>query len=232
MVEARWVGLAATSPGMKKIGHGRPSDFHGTCQWVKENFRGPVTASRNLLDRANADHRFDHRSTTLTFPTSSHRCLPYKPLNEFRRSSSECLSSEEQTQEKLRFYNGFAIQRRAPWFTGGESMDERRRYEVHILYASLISLQTSSNLNRRWMLVIIIPLFVCPLTSCQRGEHTINDELVFSNHTGYVFHDSRGIECGSTEELETLREFIRHKCAEKRLQDKLHAIWFVRLPFS
>jgi hypothetical protein len=65
----------------------------------------------------------------------------------------------------------------------------------------------------------------------QRGEHTIDDELVFSNHTGYVFHDSRGIESGCTEELETLKEFIRRKCGEKRLRDKLHAIWFA-LPFS
>jgi hypothetical protein len=61
---------------------------------------------------------------------------------------------------------------------------------------------------------------------CQRGEHTIDDKLVFSNHTGYVFHDSRGIESGSTEELEILKEFIRRKCGEKRLGDKLHAIWF------
>jgi hypothetical protein len=49
---------------------------------------------------------------------------------------------------------------------------------------------------------------------------------VFSNHTGYVFHDSRGIEAGSTEELEILKEFIRRKCGEERLSDKLHAIWF------
>jgi hypothetical protein len=67
---------------------------------------------------------------------------------------------------------------------------------------------------------------------CQRGEHTIDDELVFSNHTGYVFHDSRGIESGGTEELETLKEFIRRKCAEKQLRNKLHAIWFAQLPFS
>jgi hypothetical protein len=70
-------------------------------------------------------------------------------------------------------------------------------------------------------------LLVCPLTWYQRGEHVIDDELVFSNHTGYVFHDSRGIESGGTEELETLKEFIRRKCGEKRLHDKLHAIWFV-----
>jgi hypothetical protein len=49
---------------------------------------------------------------------------------------------------------------------------------------------------------------------------------VFSNHTGYVFHDSRGIEAGSTEELKILREFIRRKSGEEKLSDKLHAIWF------
>ncbi|KAH9054854.1 hypothetical protein EDB87DRAFT_1580223 [Lactarius vividus] len=32
--------------------------------------------------------------------------------------------------------------------------------------------------------------------SMNRGEHTIDDELVFSNNRGYVFHDSRGIESG------------------------------------
>jgi hypothetical protein len=177
--------------------------------------------------------RIIDRPSPLAFPTSSHRCLPYKPLDKsFRISSSECLSSEGQTLEKPRFCNGFAIQRRAPRFTGWETMGKRRRYVVHILYSSLISLRTSSNLNRRWVLVIIVLLVVCPLTTCQRGEHTIDNELVFSNHTGYVFHDSRGIECGSTKELETLKEFIRRKCAEKQLRNKLHAIWFARLPLS
>ncbi len=60
----------------------------------------------------------------------------------------------------------------------------------------------------------------------QRGEHNINNELVFSNHTGYVFHDSRGIECGSTEELDVLHEFIRRKGGASRLHDRLHTIWF------
>ncbi|KAH9171506.1 hypothetical protein EDB89DRAFT_2096926 [Lactarius sanguifluus] len=62
--------------------------------------------------------------------------------------------------------------------------------------------------------------------SMDRGEHTIDDQLVFSNHRGYVFHDSCGIESGSKEELRILQEFIRRKCAERRLQDKLHAIWY------
>jgi hypothetical protein len=49
---------------------------------------------------------------------------------------------------------------------------------------------------------------------------------VFSKHEGYVFHDSRGIESGSTAELGILQEFIRRKCGESRLEDRLHAIWF------
>ena len=67
------------------------------------------------------------------------------------------------------------------------------------------------------------------LTLTQRGEHVIDDELVFSNHTGYVFHDSRGIECGDTMEVDILQEFIRRKASERRLQSRLHAIWFALL---
>ena len=76
------------------------------------------------------------------------------------------------------------------------------------------------------MFVIIMLLFACPLTWCQRGEDIIDDDLVFSGHTGYLFHDSRGMECGSTEELETLRGFIRRKCGEK-IQYGLHISRFL-----
>ncbi len=94
------------------------------------------------------------------------------------------------------------------------------------LSASLISLPTRLNLTRPSMLVKIVLLFGCFLTWSQRGKHTIDDELVFSNHKGYVFHDSRGIESGGIEELGILQEFIRRKCGERRLSDRLHAIWF------
>jgi len=47
------------------------------------------------------------------------------------------------------------------------------------------------------------------------------------NHDGYVFHDSRGFEAGSKDELETVQEFVKRKSQEKRLTDRLHAIWFV-----
>ncbi len=65
-----------------------------------------------------------------------------------------------------------------------------------------------------------------PLTPSQRGKHDIDDELVFSNHTGYIFHDSRGIESGATEELEILRAFIQCRASASQLQSRLHAIWF------
>jgi hypothetical protein len=61
----------------------------------------------------------------------------------------------------------------------------------------------------------------------QRGLHNIEDELVFSNHEGYVFHDSRGFEAGGEDELKLVQDFVRRKSQEKRLKDRLHAIWFV-----
>ncbi|KAH9033842.1 hypothetical protein EDB84DRAFT_1676291 [Lactarius hengduanensis] len=62
--------------------------------------------------------------------------------------------------------------------------------------------------------------------SMDRGEHNIDDELIFSNHEGYIFHDSRGIESGGIDELQILQQFIRRKCQETRLRDRLHAIWY------
>jgi hypothetical protein len=61
----------------------------------------------------------------------------------------------------------------------------------------------------------------------QRGEHDIEDELTFTNHDGYVFHDSRGFEAGNEDELRIVQEFVRRRLQERQLNDKLHAIWFV-----
>jgi hypothetical protein len=61
----------------------------------------------------------------------------------------------------------------------------------------------------------------------QRGEHDITDELVFANHRGYVFHDSRGFEAGGEAELKIVQEFVHRKSREPRLKKRLHAIWFV-----
>ena len=64
-------------------------------------------------------------------------------------------------------------------------------------------------------------------TRRQRDLHDIEDELIFANHDGYVFHDSRGFEAGSEDELKIVQEFVTRKSREKRLSDRLHAIWLV-----
>ena len=61
----------------------------------------------------------------------------------------------------------------------------------------------------------------------QRGLHNIEDELAFSKHEGYVFHDSRGFEAGGEDELKIVQDFVRRKSQGKQLKDRLHAIWFV-----
>ena len=83
------------------------------------------------------------------------------------------------------------------------------------------------NSTRPWRLVTRHVVCCRPLVTLnQRGEHEIDDELHFSNHKGYVFHDSRGIESGSIEEVKLLRGFIQLKTSADRLQSRVHAIWF------
>ncbi|KAJ6504538.1 GTP-binding protein [Mycena vulgaris] len=60
----------------------------------------------------------------------------------------------------------------------------------------------------------------------ERGRHNISDELEFSNHKGYVFHDSRGLESGTADELKTIHDFVGDRSRHKRLRDRLHAIWY------
>jgi hypothetical protein len=59
----------------------------------------------------------------------------------------------------------------------------------------------------------------------QRGRHNIEDEFVFTNNEGYVFHDSRGFEAGDDCELKIVQEFVSRRSCERRLNDRLHAIW-------
>jgi hypothetical protein len=64
----------------------------------------------------------------------------------------------------------------------------------------------------------------------QRGEHDIEYEITFASHDGYVFHDSRGFESGEEKELQIVQDFVRRRSQEKKLNERLHAIWFV--PFG
>ena len=63
------------------------------------------------------------------------------------------------------------------------------------------------------------------ISSNQRGNHNIEDELVFTKHNGYVFHDSCGFESGGEDELRIVQDFVRERAVSPRLQDRLHAIW-------
>ncbi|KAJ7832457.1 hypothetical protein B0H14DRAFT_3871938 [Mycena olivaceomarginata] len=64
----------------------------------------------------------------------------------------------------------------------------------------------------------------------ERGQHDISDELTFTNHKGYVFHDSRGLECGGEKELQIVQDFIRDRSERGKLQDRIHVIWHVPFP--
>jgi hypothetical protein len=61
----------------------------------------------------------------------------------------------------------------------------------------------------------------------QRGEHDIELEITFTNNKGYVFHDSCGFESGNETELEIVQNFVRSRSRDGRLNERLHAIWFI-----
>jgi antirestriction protein len=65
------------------------------------------------------------------------------------------------------------------------------------------------------------------LTQCQRGEHEITNQLVFKSNPGYIFHDSRGFETGSVDEIERVKTFIAERVKTNKLSKQIHAIWCV-----
>jgi hypothetical protein len=59
----------------------------------------------------------------------------------------------------------------------------------------------------------------------QRGEHDIENEMVFRNNPGFIFHDSRGFEAGGESEFDKVKAFITSRSKEVKLKNQLHAIW-------
>jgi hypothetical protein len=90
----------------------------------------------------------------------------------------------------------------------------------------IIYLGSTQPFDRGWAGLSFLSMILTILL-VQRGEHNIEHELSFSSHRGYVFHDSRGFEAGDKRELEIVRRFVRRKSRERRLSDRLHAIWSV-----
>ncbi|KAL0947981.1 hypothetical protein HGRIS_010607 [Hohenbuehelia grisea] len=64
------------------------------------------------------------------------------------------------------------------------------------------------------------------LPTHMRGMHDIENEMVFPNNPGFVFHDSRGIEAGGVDELQLLKKFITTRSKAKKLEDRIHVIWY------
>ncbi|KAJ7059136.1 hypothetical protein C8F01DRAFT_1146141 [Mycena amicta] len=62
--------------------------------------------------------------------------------------------------------------------------------------------------------------------SKDRGEHNIENQLVFKSNPGFVFHDSRGFESGSENETEMVKSFITRRANVGDLKEQLHAIWY------
>ncbi|KAE9386274.1 hypothetical protein BT96DRAFT_839511 [Gymnopus androsaceus JB14] len=63
------------------------------------------------------------------------------------------------------------------------------------------------------------------LLSPNRGEHDINEEIRFRSCPGFVFHDSRGLEAGDSNDLKTLYEFVQGRSTGGKLKTQLHMIW-------
>ncbi|KAF8184109.1 hypothetical protein K438DRAFT_1838304 [Mycena galopus ATCC 62051] len=62
--------------------------------------------------------------------------------------------------------------------------------------------------------------------SMKRGEHNIENQMVFKSNPGFIFHDSRGFESGALEETEKAKNFIKTRAASSTLAEQLHAIWY------
>ncbi|KAF8327980.1 hypothetical protein F5887DRAFT_159461 [Amanita rubescens] len=63
------------------------------------------------------------------------------------------------------------------------------------------------------------------MPSVERGLHDIEHQITYPG-SNFIFHDSRGFESGSTEELEIAWKFIERKSVETELKNQLHAIWY------
>ncbi|KAJ7787444.1 hypothetical protein B0H14DRAFT_281427 [Mycena olivaceomarginata] len=62
--------------------------------------------------------------------------------------------------------------------------------------------------------------------SDSRGEHDINNQLIFKSNPQFIFHDSRGFESGSPNEVVQVTDFIAKRAGSNTLSGQLHAIWY------
>ncbi|KAL4075167.1 hypothetical protein V8B97DRAFT_1867515 [Scleroderma yunnanense] len=60
----------------------------------------------------------------------------------------------------------------------------------------------------------------------QRSYHNIENELIFRSNPGFIFHDSRGFEAGSEDELKLMKDFVTGRASTMKLEKRIHAAWF------
>ncbi|KAH0583396.1 hypothetical protein H2248_009023 [Termitomyces sp. 'cryptogamus'] len=71
----------------------------------------------------------------------------------------------------------------------------------------------------------IDPSILKPAAS--RGLHEIENEMIFKSNPEFIFHDSRGFEAGTTEELSRVKNFIKNRAHGMHLKDRIHVIWYL-----
>ncbi|KAJ6512350.1 hypothetical protein DFH09DRAFT_1333332 [Mycena vulgaris] len=76
-----------------------------------------------------------------------------------------------------------------------------------------------------WRKGRLLPAQIIIKGQSERGLHNVDDEIRFPSRPGFVFHDSRGVESGSAEELDTLRLFVESRSSGSNIREQLHAIW-------
>ncbi|KAF7343576.1 GTP-binding protein [Mycena sanguinolenta] len=62
--------------------------------------------------------------------------------------------------------------------------------------------------------------------SAERGEHDIENQLIFKSNPQFIFHDSRGFEGGSVDEMQKVVVFIQQRAKAFDLATQPHAIWY------
>jgi GTP-binding protein EngB required for normal cell division len=62
--------------------------------------------------------------------------------------------------------------------------------------------------------------------SLGHGEHDIENQMIFEDNPGFVFHDSRGFEAGGAQELKLVQQFIERRSKARNVHHQLHAIWY------
>ncbi|KAF8057009.1 hypothetical protein FPV67DRAFT_1529749 [Lyophyllum atratum] len=62
--------------------------------------------------------------------------------------------------------------------------------------------------------------------SAERGLHDIENQLIFKSNPQFIFHDSRGFESGSIDEMKIVQSFISKRARSTELPEQLHSIWY------